>query len=143
MPISYKIDNKILLYWLIGLITLLIVTYGLIFNLDLHQYTINPEDSIEPSFVNGLLTAYSIIFAFSSFELRSINTNFVLKSLFTLPLISTFIFVVLMYSKAILTFGNLTFGSFINVSAGLFFTIVYILELYMIRTGLDDQNTKD
>ena len=112
------------------LFTLLSLVIAFSFTLSIAFYSsIDIRSSVEPSIVNGLLTGFSIVFAFVSYEIREIKTTYTTKFLLSLPLMSFFISAITIYVSNVVSFGYPTLMSLLAAFSGANFCVYYFVVI--------------
>lgn len=97
-------------------------------------FALNPELGMEvnPTVINGILTATAIVFGFVTFELREIKTSMAEKLILSMPLL----FFIMLTTNLIfygIVLGKMTVLTATVATSNFFFNIFYIFPVMAVK----------
>jgi len=98
------------------------------------------DRQVDPSIINGILTGFTIIFGFVTFEIREIKAQISEKFLLSMPLILILISAIAKYSGDIFGYGYPTYWSLVAVLVGVIFSALYSLEIGYAKQAYQELN---
>jgi magnesium-transporting ATPase (P-type) len=99
---------------------------------------------VEPTTVNGILTATAIVFSFLAFELREVKASILERFLLSLPLLLFLMVTVEFYFLGVIN-GKVNMSTFLVATSNFLFNILYACVLFVakgIHEELEKQHQK-
>lgn len=87
---------------------------------------------VNPTIINGILTATAIVFGFVAFEFREIKSGIIEKFLLSLPLL-VYLMITLEWYFIGAIIGKITVGIVLEVTANCLFNILYVIPLFVVK----------
>ncbi len=92
----------------------------------------NFENEVNPTIVNGILTATAIVFGFVAFELREIKSSIIEKFVLSLPLLF-YLMITLEWYFIAATVGKITMVLVFEITSNCLFNILYTIPLTIAK----------
>jgi len=101
----------------------------------------NLQNEVNPTIINGILTATAIIFGFVTLQFREIKSSNLERFLLSLPLL-LFLMVTLEFYFIEATIGKITLGLVLEATANCLFNILYVFPLTLVKETHEELESK-